>query len=195
MVYKAVYLIAGSIVDRKTAKKNGWVDKDGFVKTGIEFLHSYPCCSDLAKKQYIVGRIVHIFYRVRLESCGKNLDGTEPTVEEFPDRRQSERTKRDYEFDICGKYYACKQCLGTVNGGSRHWFDVSKILNTVTECDPSTICVSCHDVEYVPGQKCRTCNYVNSHPATPGAYDLVRLVSESETPKFYLMLDDCLSCS
>jgi len=192
MVYSCVYLVAGVLIDRKTAAQKGYIDRDGFVEGIYDgTVHSYPCCSDIAREKFVLGRVVHTFNRVKVEKCGKNLDGTEKKEDEFPDRRRSERNIKWDEFKVCGKYYSCKTCIGTTNGGSRRWFDVESILNTIVEYDPEQICSSCYDVEYIRGQPCQTCGWTGNGPASPPAYDL----TNQHKPKFYLMINDCLSCS
>lgn len=184
-------------MDRKVAENHGWLDQDGFVKeeySGI--IHPYMCCSGLNGKFYILGRVMHTFHRIKLEACGKNLDGT-PHVEVSPERRRSERNIHKDEFEVCGKYYACKGCLGTTNGGTKRWFDVGKLLEEVVEYDPMKVCEYCYDVEYVRGQVCETCGHSSSgdRPTTAPAYDLVGFLGTRPKPKFYLVLDDCLSCT
>lgn len=177
MVYSRVYLIAGEVISREKAEEEEYVYKEGFaISKYSTLIHNYPCCSSLNGKKYIKGRIVHIFHRIIVDSCGQPLrDGEE----------------RD-SMDICGQYYRCDKCLGQTNGGSKRWFDVGKILDEIVEVEPEKVCSYCYDVDYVTGSKCTTCNHinhVNNRATTPPAYDLVK------NPKFYLMLDDCLSCT
>ena len=194
MVYTCVYLIAGVVIDRKVAYQHDWVDKDGFVNNGCDgIIHPYRCCSILAGQLYILGRIVHIFHRVKMDACGKNLDGTTDT-DPHPERRRTERNMEKDKFKVCGKYYACKECLGTTNGGARRWFDVAKLMDEVVEYDPSKVCPACYDVEYVKDQACGTCGHSRDRSATAPAYDLASLVG-IPSPKFYLIVDDCLSCT
>ena len=85
--------------------------------------------------------------------------------------------------DICGRHYRCDKCLGQTNGGIKRWFDVDRILNELVSVDAATICPYCHDVEYTFGKVCQTClaKYERAPPQRSRTY--------------YLMLDDCLSCT
>jgi hypothetical protein len=190
MVYERVFLIAGALITRQRAEELDYVDEDGFVHSHISgMVHSYPCCSELGKKMYIWGRIMHTFHRVRLDACSIKLD-TGPEVVTMP-TFEAETIVHEHG-KVGGKYYACKTCLGTTNGGSPRWFDVEKILNSVVEYSPDQVCASCYDVEYVIGQPCRTC--MNTYNCRP-VYDLLDMYLPNDTkPIFYLMLDDCLSC-
>lgn len=187
MVYTNVYLIAGYLIDRTTADECGFVDEDGFVETEFKgVVHPYRCCSLLSGDKYIVGRIVHIFHRVKTGPCGRKLK-----------RYDEEELKLNpgmLEFRVCGRYYNCESCLGMTNGGTKRHFDVSSILDNVTTYDPSKVCSSCFDIGYTIDTPCQTCGYTSKDKARPAAHDMKDLV-EGDEPSFYLMLDDCLSCT
>lgn len=193
MVYTKVILVAGKVIDRVRADEEEFVDEDGYVEHPFkEFVHPYRCCSSLAGEKYIVGRVLHSFYRKSLPPCGKPVSDGDESKEEV------EEDPRNGVFNVCGKYYACKKCLGTcTTGGKIYWFDVSHILDNVVEQDSSSICPRCYDIECSKGDSCATCGYEKHREETTApVYDIMDFYFEKgEKPKFYLMLDDCLSCT
>ncbi len=98
MVYTTVEIILGVSVTRENLEKMIDVDEGGYVDeicigTTIANenvnVHQFPCCSEAAGQQYIVGISLHKYYRkhgIRCEKC--------------PD-----------------KYHVCNTCLGTTNNG------------------------------------------------------------------------------
>lgn len=193
MVYHKVLLIAGKLIDRSEADKREFVDEHGFVEVPYkELVHPYPCCLTLAGERYIVGRVMHTFYRKKLSPCGNPIHPGEESKGEVED--DPEVT----DFDVCGKYFSCNKCLGTcTTGGNTYWFDVSNILDSVVEENPLKICTLCYNIECYKGDTCNICGYQKYCDEADGpVYDIMDwYFYRKEKPKFYLLVDDCLSCT
>ena len=193
MVYEKVMLIAGKVLTREEAEE--YVDEEGYVNFPYtQYIHTYRCCSNLQGQKYIVGLVMHTFYRKKLKSCGKPLQPGSESKDEVIEEEVNELTP----FRICGKYYSCDRCLGTCTTGGRDYsFDVDKILNTVVEYDASLVCSNCYDIDCNEGDICKTCNHKKHRETTRGPLGSIsaEFGFKFDDQKFYLMIDDCLSCS
>lgn len=193
MVFKKMQIVLGYAVSRpafvtQILKQNASDDIDEynpFYEGAVEEivfpknidLYRFQCCSELNESSCIIGTTVHTYYRKYIK-CDK-----------------------------CTDYTCCDTCIGETNNG---YYDVDTILNKLVECDPIRLCPTCfadNKSPFLPKMKCTVCNrkWYEINPAHNEIYvavmndcrSLVGLKKDDpvEIPKFYFMLDDCVSCT
>ena len=137
----------------------------------IQIYRMKRCCSDIKTHTYVLGKISKTYYRINA-IC-----------------------------DNCPKYACCKRCLGLTDNG---YYDIYEIFNNVTRVPDNQVCKICyHDKK--ENNECKFCNfemyqYQGVREREPR---FEKSIFDSRVDKFfnvddikyYLLLDDCTSCT
>lgn len=126
------------------------------------------CCSK-ASDTVIIGTVIHNIYR------------------------------RHVKCDQCELYTCCDDCVKQTIYGS---YDVDKIHQSPIRIPCEKICKACNSDQVQDTGRCRNCFYHNSPTNSAGnvfSHTSEEFLFSKEIPQtdigFFLILDDCLSCS
>ncbi len=134
---------------------------------GIQ-LYTPPCCSKENINTFVLG------------NCIKKYD------------------RLDVKCEKCEKYTCCDGCLGETENG---YYDANEIFSNFVEIDEDRICSWCNNDQKEKDAVCRFCRHHELEAAgmrlSPEQYPERRLNVwiKERRPKYYLSLDDCLSCT
>ncbi len=207
MVYVRLLIVCGAILTHEQASKLVKPDEDGDIccteavmkiNTRPIDLYSYPCCTEIRGEKYLVGEVVHTYYRKNVK-CEK-----------------------------CPSYCVCDNCIGITNNGHydvdkiintpttvpleelcQHCFAHNrKNLGGITEDFPIINNRIQFPEKFVDPkmERCEICNLRNDTRFTPQkvleqSYRCTstrrKLLELGIDVKFnyYFFVDDCLSCT
>lgn len=209
MVYTTVSVIYGVILNRKEVMKlleiDSEEDLDEFLFDDLYIsqkvgsvdikLYRFPCCSESKDEKWILGKEMHKYYRRFVEKCpdcgeytycdrciGATDNGYYPVIEIF---------NQPIEVDI---RHLCFNCFHDNRKDMGYRYTTAKIVNNRFLRDD-------YNPELI--KRCEVCNikseniYRSPQDFMKFTYDFInrKLNTYGKNPKFYYMLNDCISCT